>query len=110
MTKQEFIEKFHTSKTYKFEPPTWEDFLTTRDEDNVIFAHWFCGDICVVLSEENDTKGEGYYQFEVFLSGDNYTYKKFYCSVIESPDFIIDFREDIYYEALEYAQKLFLEE
>jgi hypothetical protein len=37
MTNEEFIEKYHTTKTYKFEPPTWEEFLATRDENS--FAH-----------------------------------------------------------------------
>lgn len=30
MTKEEFIKKYHTTKTYKFEPPTWEEFINKK--------------------------------------------------------------------------------
>ena len=103
----EFISKYHTTKTYKFEPPTWREFLATRDENQ--FAHWSCGDICVVMVEENNEKGilKTYNQFEVdiFNDYDSKSRKFDYC-IIES--YGIDTREEIYYEALEYAQKLFL--
>lgn len=55
MEEKEFKEKYHTTKIYRFEPPNWKEFLATRDENS--FAHWSCGDIAVVMVEENNEKG-----------------------------------------------------
>lgn len=107
MTKQEFIEKYHATKTYKFEPPTWEEFLATKKHKDM-FAHWFCGDIAVVMVEENDEKGilKTYNQFEVSLFED-------YDSKDRRFDYLnecnIDTREETYYKTIEYARELFLE-
>lgn len=107
MTKEEFVKKYHTTKTYKFEPPTWEEFLATRDEYS--FAHWFCGDIAIVMVEENNEKGmlKTYNQFEVDLcEEDNWKSGRF--NYINS--YGIDTREETYYKAVEYARELFLGE
>lgn len=101
----EFVLKYHTTKTFKFEPPTWKDFLATRDEKS--FAHWSCGDICVVMVEENNEKGilKTYNQFEVDIFND-YDSKGRKFHYINS--YGLDDREEIYYKALEYAQEIFL--
>ena len=109
MNKKEFKEKYHTIKTYRFEPPTWTEFLATRDEDTC--ANWGCEDISVIMVEENNEKGilKTYNQFEVEVF-DDYDSKRRtfdYC-VIESLG--IDTREETYYEALDYAKELFLGE
>lgn len=107
MEEKDFKERYYTTKTYKFEPPTWKDFLATRDENT--FANWSCGDIDIVMVEENNEKGilKTNNRFEVDL----YNYDRFekfdYC-IIESLG--IDTREETYYKALDYARKLFLEE
>ena len=107
MEEKDFKERYYTTKTYKFEPPTWTEFLATRDENS--FANWGCGDIDIVMVEENNEKGilKTHNQFEVDL----YNYDKFekfdYC-IIESLG--IDTREETYYKALDYTRKLFLEE
>lgn len=109
MEEKEFKEKYYTTKTYRFEPPNWKEFLATRDENS--FAHWSCGDIAVVMVEENNEKGilKTYNQFEVdlFEDYDSKSRKFDYC-VIKS--YGIDTREEVYYEALDYAKKLFLGE
>ena len=101
----EFVLKYYTTKTYRFEPPTWEEFLATRDENS--FAHWFCGDICVVMVEENDKKGilKTHNQFEVdiYCEGDSKLKRFDYFN-----NYGIDTRKETYYEALEYARELFL--
>ena len=106
----EFVLKYHTTKTLKFEPPTWKEFLATKKHEDM-FAHWCCGDICVVMVEENNEKGilKTYNQFEVdvFNDYDSKSRKLDYC-IIQSCG--IDTREETYYKALEYAKKLFLEE
>ena len=106
MEDKEFKERFYTTKTYKFEPPTWKEFLATRDEDSL--AHWFCGDITIVMVEENNEKGilKTYDQFEVDSFNEYDKKRTFEYDVIESFD--IDTREETYYEALEYAKELFL--
>lgn len=103
MDKILFIKKFYTVKWYKFEPPTWEEFLATKNKDQ--FAHWFCGDISIVMVEENNEKGimKCYNQFEVRIYEDydgkdkNFRYFN---------DYGIDTREEVYYQALEYAKKI----
>lgn len=106
MNKEDFIKRFYTTKTYKFEPPTWEEFLSTKNGDN--FAHWFCGDIAVVMSEENGEKGimHCYNQFEISIFEDYDNLGKNFRYINE---FGIDTREETYYEALEYAQRLFID-
>ena len=107
MTKEEFIKKYHTIKTYKFEPPTWEEFLSTGTEGT--YAHWFCGDIHIVMVEENNEQGilKTHNQFEVdiYCEGDSKLERFDYFN-----DYGIDTREEVYYEALNYAKKLFLGE
>lgn len=108
MEEKEFKERFYTTKTYKFEPPTWKEFLATRDKHTI--AHWCCGDIAVYMIEENSEKDffKTYNQFEVYVFSDDEDSKRRvfdYC-VIES--FGIDTREETYYEALDYAKELFL--
>lgn len=105
MNKEDFIKRFHTIKIFKFEPPTWEEFLETRDENS--FAHWFCGDIAIVMSEENGEKGIMHCanQFEISIFEDYDNLGKNFRYINE---FGIDTREQQYYKALEYAQKIFL--
>lgn len=106
MEKELFIKKFHTTKTYKFDPPTWEDFLKTKTHDDM-FAHWFCGDIYIVMCEKNNEKGilKTHNQFEVSLFNDyDSEGRNFgYCN-----EYGIDTREETYYKALEYARELFI--
>lgn len=106
MEDKEFKERFYTTKTYKFEPPTWKEFLATKDENS--FAHWFYGDITIVMVEENNEKGilKTHNQFEVDVYGDYDKLEKFNYCIIESLG--IDTREETYYEALDYAKELFL--
>lgn len=102
MTKDEFISKYHKQKVkvFKFEPPTWEEFLATRREDT--FAGWNNGYINIFMLEEffnmsilnlfvvkskEDTK------FIPYVNTDN-----------------TDNREEMYYKALDIAQKWFLGE
>ena len=108
MEKEEFIKKYHTTKTYKFEPPTWEEFLATKKHEDM-FAHWFCGDIHVVMVEENNKKGilKTYNQFEVdiYHEGDSKLKTLHYIN-----NYGFDNREETYYDALDYARQLFLGE
>ena len=108
MEEKEFKEKYHTTKTIKFEPPTWKEFLATRKEN--LFAYWDCGDIYVVMNEENNEKGyfKIYNEFEVGVFNDDRENKRFGYCIIESLE--IDTREETYYKALEYAKELFLGE
>lgn len=100
----EWVAKMHTSRTEYFKPPTWEEFLATKTESN--FAHWFCGDICIVMVEENDKKGilKTHNQFEVdiYCDGDSKLEKFDYFN-----NYGIDTREENYIKAVEYARKLF---
>ena len=98
MTTQEFVEKFYTSKTYTFEPPTWEEFLATKKHEGM-FAHWSCGDICIVMSEENNEKGVMHCsnQFEVDLFNDCYSKDRNFSYFNK---YGIDTREETYYKAL----------
>lgn len=107
MEEKEFKERFYTTKTYKFEPPTWKEFLATRDKNS--FANWDCGDIYIVMIEENNEIGifKTYNQFEVGVFSDyDSKIEKFNYCIIES--FGIDTREETYYKTLDYARKLFL--
>lgn len=107
MTKDEFILKYHKQKVLKFEPPTWEEFLATRDIDNGILAHWDCGDISIVMSEENNLKGVNHCSniYEIFYNGeiDNWERVHYY----KGDGF--DNQEEMYYKALDIASKWFLE-
>ena len=107
MDKDLFVKKFYTTKTLKFEPPTWEEFLKTRTDR--FFASWFCNDIGLVMNEENNEKGilKTYNQFEISLF-DDYDSKGRSFKYIN--EYGIDTREETYYKALEYMQQLFLEQ
>ena len=106
MTKEEFIKKYYATKTFKFEPPTWEEFLATKKHEDM-FAHWFCGNIHIIMVEENDKKGilKTHNQFEVdiYCEGDSKLKRFDYFN-----NYGIDTRKETYYEALEYARELFL--
>jgi hypothetical protein len=102
MTKDEFISKYHKQKVLKFEPPTWEEFLAT--ETDGIWAYWSCGDIMINMCKEN--KAHGFYHTTNSFIVRNiigereeitYEYNEF-----------IDNREEMYYKALDIAQKWFL--
>ena len=99
----EFIIKFHTHKTLYFRPPTFEEFLKTRQEG--IYCNWYCGDIQIVMEEDNQQKGilksENIFRVD---DGNNY------CSFRYEYNEYLDNRKEIYYEALEYVKKLFLGE
>lgn len=105
MTKQEFIEKYHKTKTLKFEPPTFEEFMITKSENNC--AHWFDKGISIIMEEENNKKGILHTdnQFNVFDDREDGGWKSF--SYINEDG--IDTREESYYKAVEYAMKIFLE-
>ena len=109
MEEKDFKERYYTTKTYKFEPPTWKEFLATRDEHTC--AHWSCGDIDIIMVEENNEKGilktHNQFEVDVFDDYDDKCEVFDYC-VIESLG--IDTREETYYEALDYAKELFLGE
>ena len=90
MLKEEFIEKYHTTKTYKFEPPTWEEFLRT-ETDNA-YACWEIQKLAIIM----DT------QLKCFFITNNLS-----CAW-KSFNYTDENKKQKYYEALEYAQKLFL--
>ena len=96
MTRDKFIKEFHTQKVLKFEPPTWEEFLKTKDVSNHIYAHWDCGDISVFMAEGSIK------EFNEFVidNRDN-------CKFIQ---YSFDNRGDCYYKALEIAKEQFLGE
>ncbi len=102
----DFVLNNHTQKTYKFEPLTWQEFLETKDEKS--FAHWFCGDIAIVMCEENNEKGIMHCcnQIEVSLYEDYYSKGRNFPYFME---YGIDTRKEAYYKAVEYARELFLE-
>lgn len=106
MTKQEFIEKYHKAKTLKFEPPTFEEFMATKSENN--WAHWFDKDISIIMEEENNKKGvlHANNQIDVFNERED-GYWKYFSYINEDG---IDTREETYYKAVEYAINLFLED
>lgn len=96
----EFVQKFHTSKTIYFEPPTWEEFLKTESIEKP--ANWSCGDIDIILHKKYKTFG---LEDEIAVIN-GFNYRGF--NYINKNG--IDNRKEKYYEALEYAKKLFLEE
>lgn len=99
----EFQLKYHTEKTLYFQPPTFIEFLKTRREG--IYAHWDCGDISIVMEEDNQQKGILRSE-NIFRVDDENNYESFRYEYDEW----IDNREEIYYKAVEYAKKLFLED
>lgn len=100
----EFINKYHTTKTLKFEPPTFEEFLKTRTEDT--FAHWNCGDIYIVMDEENNQSGINHCSNSIIV----YVWENYdkYESFRYINEYGFDTRKETYYKALDYAQQLFL--
>ena len=105
MSDEEFISKYHTQKVLKFEPPTWEEFLETRDISKHIQPNWECGDIEIIMYEENNRKGIMHTSntFEIF--NDNTWEQINYYN-----DDFFDNREEMYYKALDVAKKWFLGE
>lgn len=99
----EFILKNHTSKTLYFRPPTFLEFLKTRREG--IYAHWYCGDICIVMEEDNQQKGI-LRSTNTFRVDDGNNYESFKYEY----DDLFDNRKEVYEKAVEYAKKLFLGE
>lgn len=98
-TKEEalFVIKYHKTKTLYFEPPTFEEFLKTGDDER--FPHWDCDDISIVeWTDEN--------RFLVDMYGDRDVDKFFYYG----NDDWEDNRKEAYCKAVEYAMKLFLGE
>ena len=71
MDKDEFISKYHTQKVLKFEPPTWKEFLATRDIEHGILAHWYYANISIVMWQENNEKGVNHSNNE-FIVGYRY--------------------------------------
>lgn len=88
----EFVQKFHTSKTVYFEPPTWEEFLKTETDD--AYACWEIQKLAIIMDTE----------LQCFFIIDNLS------SVWESFSYTDENKKQKYYEALEYAKKLFLGE
>lgn len=69
MTKEEFIKKYHKTKTLKFEPPTFEEFVATKSENN--FAHWFSNNVSIIMTEKTNQENKNYFirdenNFEVY--------------------------------------------
>lgn len=106
MTKNEFISKYHTQKVLKFEPPTWEEFLATRDVAKGILAHWYCGNISIVMCEENNKRDILHCSTNTFEISDIITW----VHVDYYNDYVSDNREECYYKALDIAKEWFLGE
>lgn len=104
MTKQEFIEKYHKTKTLKFEPPTFEEFMATRGENNL--AHWFSKDVSIIMEEENNKNGVLHANNQINVFDERECGDCKYFPYINEDG--IDTREDTYYKAVEYAMNLFL--
>lgn len=106
MTKDEFISKYHTQKVLKFEPPTWEEFLATRNIACDEFANWACDDcdISIIMSEENNEKGINHCSntFNIYEDDISWEHIDYY------NDGVFDNREEMYYKALDIAKKWFL--
>lgn len=101
MTEQQFIEKYYKTKTLKFAPLTFEKFLNTGSDSRT--PHWYCGNISIVMTEENNKTGL-FHETNRFIVEDDFNYE-----VYKSFYYTIEDREEIYYTALEYAMNLFLE-
>lgn len=102
MTKDEFVSKYHTQKPLRFEPPTWEEFLATRDVHT--FANWNCGGIFIVMEEDIIGNRNSDNRFIVDCGYKQYSipYSNVICGW--------DMRVECYYKALEIAKKWFLGE
>ena len=105
MNKEEFIKKFHTTKTLTFEPPTFEEFMATGTDGRR--PHWFCGDFSIVMYEEYHLNGVLHTRnvIEVFDDREDCDILPF----IYVNDKLFDTREETYYKALEHMKNLFLE-
>lgn len=88
----EFVLNFHTSKTIYFEPPTWEEFLRTEADDT--YACWEIQKIAIIMDTES----------KCFFITNNLS------CVWESFSYTDENKKQKYYEAVEYAKKLFLED
>lgn len=81
----EFVQKFHTSKTVYFKPPTWEEFLKTEHYDF-------------------------HAQKKTMPTIINIYSKYIYVEDFKKVHLILDLSKENYYKAVEYAKKLFLGE
>lgn len=105
MNKQDFIEKYHKVKTLKFEPPTFEEFMKTKTDKRC--AHWECGDIDIIMLEENYKSGVLHCSNQIIVDAPNvYDAER---SFNYYNEYGVDTREETYYQALKYAVNLFLE-
>ena len=105
MNKEEFIKKFHTTKTLTFEPPTFEEFMATGTDGR--YPHWYCGDFSIIMREENHLKGILHDRNVIYVYDDRGD-----CDIlpfIYVNDKFVDTREETYYKALECMKNLFLE-
>lgn len=89
----EFVLKFHTSKTVYFQPPNWEEFLRTETDE--LKPNYTCENL-VIVEDYNEIIVEDYNND---LNEKHFSYNKELNSCKEK-----------YYEAVEYAKKLFLGE
>lgn len=89
----EFVLKFHTSKTIYFEPPTWEEFLKT--ETDIRRPNYTCENV-MIIDYDNEIIVE---DCNNDLTLKHFSYNK-----------ELNNRKQKYYEAVEYAKKLFLGE
>lgn len=89
----EFVQKFHTKKTIYFEPPTWEEFLKT--ETDIRRPNYTCENV-MIIDYDNEILVEDYNND---LNEKHFNYDKG-----------LNNRKEKYYEAVEYAKKLFLGE
>ena len=88
----EFVQKFHTSKTVYFEPPTWEEFLKTETDDG--YPYLEIQKLAIIMQT----------QLKCFCVTDNWG------CVWESFSYTDENKKQKYYEAVEYAKKIFLGE
>ena len=90
----EFVQKFHTSKTIYFEPPTWEEFLKLKSKWSNVINTWDCEDVEIILNRAIESI--------IVVNTNEYRQKYF--------KYTKDNIKQKYYEAVEYAKKLFLGE
>lgn len=88
----EFVLKYHCSKTIKFEPPTFEEFMKIDKE----WREWGFSDGCYYIIHNQLLNC-------IFVGEPDYGNKKFYFKNEKE-------MEQAYYQAVEYAKKLFLGE
>lgn len=89
----EFVLKFHTHKTLYFKPPTWEEFLNIERNE--------AGHICWKNEINYIILNEWFNHF--YVCTDNIETDKYF-------NYTKDNVKQKYYEAVEYAKKLFLGE